>query len=254
MLSIPDVKNIVLGLIGGSPQLKTASVFAEKLKIIKSIEGGNLAPLLSLVKAGGIASILQNPVGAAIGALNGQIGSVTAALSAAAGIPGIGGLASAVSGLSGAVSSVQSFTNALSGITSGDIGPLSLVAASNVSSMIGQSLPAAITAPLQMTSQLNGMASTLSSVTNGVISGTVAVTDAIATVNGMASTLTGAVSDAAAAHDDLMGAASAVSSVSAMAAIVSGAGGDALQGVFQSMIQPQHLATMKAATDEMIAT
>ena len=73
----------VLQMQGGSFQKIVGSVFAEKLPIIKALQGGNLGSLLGgLTGAGGLSSIMGgNPIADAMGNLQGSLGNLIAQVS-----------------------------------------------------------------------------------------------------------------------------------------------------------------------------
>lgn len=109
-------------------------MIAEKLKISKSLEpymgtgagplGGIVNKLVGGVMSGGLASLVQNPVGTLTGALQGQLGDMVGGL---ANIPGADVLQAAIHGdLGGALGALADHTGMMSGlseIADGGFGP-----------------------------------------------------------------------------------------------------------------------------------
>ena len=243
-----------LKLLGGAPHLKVASFIAENLPIAKVLDSGPIGDLLANVLQNGPGALMQNPIAAVSGQLQGAIASAANALGA---VPGAAGLVSAItgaSGLAGAVSRLSAAADLLSGVTmpgDGQFGLLDVVTHTSITDMLGDALPASmgldrVLGPLNAGAALGSIATALPGVISNVASGAMSIADATAWVSGQSAAL-GAISEASAtALQSAQDAAHALVSVSSAAALLA-TPNEALRALVPMIVQPAFLSTMRGA-------
>lgn len=247
-----------LQLLDGTPHRKILTAFAENLPYAKVLSGGDISGLLKKVLAdGNLSSVLQNPVAALTGQLQGLAGQAATQLQAALG-SGASGLISAltgVSGLTGALSVLQAAGDNLVGLTNGQAGLMALAGHDSLLSMLGDAAPAALAAtrvlgPVISGDLLGGISQALPGVVQNVIGGSMAVADATAWVQGQIGSITGLVSasaDALAQGQSVQMLASAVATVSGLVAPIPGVTASTIGSALQTFVQPAARDAMNAA-------
>lgn len=192
-----------LKIIGGIPILKNAGGSTlEGLKLPKHLDVGKVGGLLRQVMSGGIGSVLQNPLGAVTGqlngAINGAIGQVTGALGGAA-----SSLTSALGGLNASVGSLSALAGNLSGVTSlvGLPNNFDLYGHIGLAQSFGDAIPPGlgidtVIGPLTMAADIGAMVDRVAAIATAVTSGTMPVPDAVSAIAGMAATADAAVAGA----------------------------------------------------------
>lgn len=254
-----------LQLISGVPLAKVGSVFAEKLSITKRLDGAAPAALMkSVITDGNLSSVMQNPMSALTGAIQGQMGGLVSQLQ---GIAGAFGLVSALTGsggLSAALTSLQGAGNNLAGLSNGAAGFFSMLGHDQTAQMAGAAMPpqfatSVMTGPLTAGSLLGSINTVLPQVVSQVVSGAMAPSSATAWVQSQTDSLNGIVSNSAAAlawSAQMHPLIATVSSVAGALAIppTFDANGNrqegtasGFQGVLASIVQPSAAQAMAAA-------
>lgn len=254
----------VLQLLDGTPHKKVASAIFENLPLAKLLQGGDISGLMKKVLAdGNLSSVLQNPMAALTGQLQGLAGQAATQLQFALGT-GASGLISALtgtSGLTGALSALQAAGDHLAGLTNGQAGLMALAGHDSLLSMLGDAAPAALAAarvlgPIASGDVLNGMAAALPGVVQSVISGGMTVADATAWVQGQIASVTAVVSasaEALAQGQSIQMLASTVATVSGLVAPVPGVTASAIQSAIGGFVTPSAGAAMLASLTAQIA-
>lgn len=138
----------VLQLQGGSPQMKVGTVFAEKLKLVKALEGGGLGSLLSgLMGGSGLASIMQNPLASVLGPLQQQLTQLIATAGGALSQDGSSGtaLGTSLTNLSGTITTLGVTAAGLAGTgVAAPYAPLDVLLHALTQDVVGDPPPAAL--------------------------------------------------------------------------------------------------------------
>lgn len=243
-----------LKLLGGAPHLKVGSFIAENLPIAKVLDGGPIGGLLSQVLQNGPSALMQNPIAAAAGQVQGAIGAAASALSSVSGAASLVSAITGASGLAGAVSRLSAAADLLSGVAmppDGQFGLLDVVTHTSITDMLGASAPASmgldqVLGPLNAGAALGGVASALPGVVSSVVSGTMSIAAATAWVSSQTYALTGVTSASNTALQSAQDAAHALVSVSSAAALLASPNA-ALQALVPMIVQPAFLPTMQDA-------
>lgn len=265
-----------LQLISGVPLRKVGTVLAEKLHLPKRLDGGALGDLAAkVIKDGNLSAILQNPMAALTGAVQGQIGGLVSQLQGMVGggplglINAIAG-AAGVPGLSQAMGALQAAGDNLAGLTSGASGFFAMLGHEALADMAGAALPAAaalaqVTAPLTSGDFLGGLAERLPEVVGAVVSGQMPAEIALDWVLEQTFVAADIVASSAGAlawgqqMQPLLSTAAAVSGALAVPPVFDADGfrqegvPTGFQGVMRSLVQAGPLAAMDAALAAQIA-
>lgn len=254
----------VLQLLDGTPHKRVASAIFENLPLAKLLQGGDISGLMKKVLAdGNLSSVLQNPMAALTGQLQGLAGQAAAQLQATLGT-GASGLISALTGASGltsALSALQAAGDSLAGLTNGQAGLMALAGHDSLLSMLGDAAPAALAAtrvlgPIASGDLLNGITAALPRVVQSVISGGMAVADATAWVQGQIASVTAVVSasaDALTQGQSVQMLASTVATVSGLVAPIPGVAASPIQAALGTFVQPAARTAMKVALAAQVA-
>lgn len=249
----------VLGLLGGVRVMPAgAMTVIEKLRAAKSMLPGDMGDILNQVMQQGPGALLQNPMAAVTGALNGQLGGLASQVTAALGANGAG-LVSALTGASGlgqALGNLQGMTDRLSGlanVAAGQFGLTDLVSHANLASMFGNALPAGlsldiVTQPLRMMGDISNMAAAVPAIVSGAVSGKIPILDAVAAVGSMTGQLNGVMNASQTAMSTLQAQAQTLSNAAAAVSMIA-SGPPQLQGVMNTLIRP----SMRQAVSDVMA-
>lgn len=194
-----------LQLISGVPLAKVASVFAEKLSITKRLDGAAPASLIqSVITNGNLSSVMQNPMAALTGAIQGQLGGLTAQLGNISNASGLVSALTGSNGLGAALTSLTSAGNSLAGLTNGAAGFFSMLGHDQTAQLAGSAMPAqyatsVVTAPLTASGPLGSINSVLPQVVAQVVAGTMDPATAAVWVQGQIASLNNIVSNSSAA-------------------------------------------------------
>lgn len=262
-----------LQLIGGAPQKKVGSVFMEKLSAVKRLDGGSLGNLMqSVLQDGNLFSVMQNPMAALTGGIQGQISGLVSQLQAS-GLPDPSSLVGALSGGGGldqAMTQLKAAGDNLAGLTNGASGFFSMIGHESFAQMAGSALPASaslasVTAPLNSAGFLTAVDTQLPSVISAVIAGTISVEDAtlwVQTQIAMAASIVAGSAGALAWGQQMQTMVSTVSAVAGSLAVppVHDSAGNRQEGtasgfqaVLASIVQPRPRAAMAQALEAQIA-
>jgi hypothetical protein len=256
-----------LSLLGNIPVLPAgAQTVIEGLRAARSMIPGDMGGLLGgLLNGGGIGSLLQNPIGSVMGQLQGQLGGMLGQLEGVLG-EGAGGLSSILggtNGLAGALGNLKGLTNGMSGLSglaglaNGQFGIMDMVGHSGLADMLGSALPAhlsldVVTQPLRMIGDLTAMAESLPSIAESVISGGMAIPDAIGAISSMTDHVNGVVNASTHAMSTLQGHALSISGAAAAVSMI-GRGPPELQDVMTSIIRPSRRAEVLQTIADQVA-
>lgn len=250
-----------LGLLGGVPVLPAGGkTIIEGLRAAKSVIPGDMGGILSKVLSQGPGAILQNPIGAVLGGLQGQLGGLASQLSGITGAEGLLSSLTGAGGLSSALSSLGGVSNLLSGLGvpgAGQFGVLDAISHMNVAGMLGSALPAGlglntIMGPILMGGQLSTMAGMVPNLINGVVAGTMDPSVAALQVAGMTNQITGVLNASTTAFNTMRSAAMPIAQTAGIiSSIVSN--GEVFGGIANMIIQDQHKAEIQAAMDKQVS-
>lgn len=254
-VEIPDV----LRLIGGTPHLHTARVFAERLKVTKAlIGGGDISSLLASVVNGGVGSVLSNPLSGQI--LNLQSAVSIAITQAQAAIPAMTSLVEALNGTNGLqsiVTSLGSFTNGLSGLGGGPFSILDIVSHDATLTSLGAAAPENVTmpaalSPMGLGQTLDGITQQLTELIDDLTTGDVVEDDAVDQVTAMGIPLQSAMDESTTAFNTLKNAAQGMAEVSVATAALT-VSTQSVQEHIVSLIGADTANSIREAEDEFFS-
>lgn len=242
-----NIRAIVLQLIGGSPLNKVRAVLTNGLPSPNIADLPGLGDLLGSVLQGGAGAVLQNPLGAALGSVQGGIAAVAGSLDAsvASALTGSGGLMDSLSSLQGA-------TDLLSGVASAGDGAFGLLDVMSHAATLDGLGDAPIPAGLGMDSvlapiNLLGTVQTDMAQFVGQLPSLSPAT-ALAQISAFKTQISGALSASTNAMATVQNAAQAMAGVSSVASALV-AGPASLQGFLGSVVQPSAMGAMQAAVN-----
>lgn len=267
-----------LQLQSGVPLDKVASVFMEKLTVVKRLDGGGGggsggANLMAMVvQSGDLSAIMQNPMAALTNIVQGQLGGLVSQLQGMVGgapqqlVDALTGSA----GLGNAMSVFKAAGDNLAGLTNGAQGFMQMIGHASTVSLAGSALPPAaampvVTAPLDSASFLSNVSAQLPTTISNVVAGTMTVADATDSIHQAILTAAGIVSGSAGAlawSEQTHAALATVATVSGAMAVppTFDATGHrqegvstAFQGVLSTLVQPGPAAAMRAGLAAMLA-
>lgn len=247
-----------LQLLDGQPHKKVGTAFFERLPLAKVLSGGDISSLMPKVLAdGNLSSVMGNPMAAATGTLQAQIGQAAQQIQAMS-IPGASGLISSLTGASGLASAATQFQAAgdnLSGVTNGQTGFYALAGHDSLLSMLGSAAPAALApsrvlGPVASGDLLGGMTAGLQTMVSALIAGAMTPDAATVWVQQQTIALQGIVSasaDALTQGQAIQMQASTVATVSGLVALPPGVAATPIQSAIAGFVRPAARAAMDAA-------
>lgn len=247
----------IMNVVGGVPVMPAGvRTIVENLRCAKSMIPGDLGGLLANVLQNGPGALLQNPIGAVLGQLNGQLGGIVNQIQNIAN-GNFGGLLSAITGATGLQSvlgNLSQVSNALSGLSQaveGGFGLIDAIGHANIVSMLGEALPAGLgiqeaMGPLLMGEHLAGMVSDLGGIAEGIANGTLDPLHAISQVTGMANTITNVLDIHTNAFQTIQNAVVDMAHVNGVISLIT-SGPAAFAPIANSIIQPQFVAQINQA-------
>ncbi|MBX9934562.1 MAG: hypothetical protein K2Y56_24105 [Methylobacterium sp.] len=249
-----------LKLIGGAPHMKVGSVIAEKFPITKMMSGGPLGGTLAKVLQDGPGAIMQNPLGAVSGQLQ---GAITGAVGQLSGVSGATGLVTALTGsggLSQAIGSLSQSAGLLSGSAmpgAGQFGLLDAITHTSITDMLGDQVPASlgldrVLGPLHAGGTVGAIASALPTVIQGVVGGQITADAAIGWVTAAAASLKAVTDASATALQTAQDAAVTLVTVSSAAAATASTVPE-IQAILPLILKPGVQDTMQAAVATHVA-
>jgi hypothetical protein len=262
----------VLKMLGGTPVTKVFTVFAEKLRIAKTLDGGSgqdssgnpsgISQILGKIMQGGsLSSVLQDPTALANGSLTQALqqgaGNISNALGSAA--QGLVNAMTGPGGMTSALSSLGVTTSTLSGLSAptpsglvaanGSFGLLDLLLHDQTVAMLG-GIPGATdvstataAAPLASATRLAEMEGIVRDMTNNVIIGRMFIVDATALIVTLTEEINALISNSTKALQTLQDALPTLSMLNTLAASLI-AGSPDLQAVITQIPLPDTLTQM----------
>lgn len=268
---MPIEINTVLSLLGGVPHQKAGTVYAEKLKIAKVLDGGSgtatngqqsgMGGLLSSIAQGtSLSTLLQDPTASANSQLSSSTSNGASAINTALGAPAAP-LVNAMTGSGGLTTSLHNLaitTGGLSGIATpatGQFGPLDLINHDNLVSMLGPTPPSNLSMetaalPLNSTATLLQINSELNMLVSNVISGSMTITDATNQIFNYTSQIESIYTNSISAMQIMQNAIQNLAALNALGSSIA-SGSPVLQGVVQLIASPSTYAIMQESLNDM---
>lgn len=269
-----------LQLQSGVPLSKVATVFMEKLSVVKRMDGGGMGGLMGkVIQDGNLSAIMQNPAAALTNAVQSQVGGLVSQIQGMVGggpqglidaIQGATGAAGLTGGLDQAMGALRAAGDNLAGLTNGAQGFFAMIGHANTADLAGAALPAAaamstVTAPLTAAPFVRDVAARLPGVVADVVAGqmpadaaTAWVLDQVHTAATIVAGSAGALAWSEQMHP-MIATVSSVAGALAVPPVFDEAGnrheGEAtgFQGVLRTLVQPEPQAAMDAALAAQIA-
>jgi len=262
MLGFITQAQAIMNVVGGAPVMPAgAKTIIENLRAAKSMIPGEMGGIFAQILTDGPGALLQNPMAAITGQLQGQLGGL---LSQVQGIANgnFDGLISAISGttgLQGALGSLSSVTSALSGLTQplqGAFGLMDAIGHANIVSMLGEHLPAGLgieqaLGPLLQNSALSSMSGQVASMAAAVGAGTIDPVAAALRVTGMTRSINDVLDASHNAFSTIQGAAVNIAQAAGAVSLIT-SGPAAFAPIAAMLIRPEFAGQISAAMAEQV--